>query len=69
VTLEQLARQGNARWLVDAGIWANIETELVKSYDTMYDAMENVTGIPDAQKLSHKIFDDVSEILTRLKLF
>jgi hypothetical protein len=35
VSVEQLARTGRARWLVDEGIWANIEKQTVVSYDKL----------------------------------
>ena len=35
LTLEQLARQGKARPLVDDGTWARIEKEVAKSYDLL----------------------------------
>jgi len=35
VSVEQLARSGRARWLVDTGVWANIERQAVLSYDDM----------------------------------
>lgn len=33
ISAEQLARNGRARWLVDEGVWARIEREVVASYD------------------------------------
>lgn len=40
VTLEQLARQGKARTLVEQGTWTRIETEIVKSYDASVAALD-----------------------------
>lgn len=33
VTIEQLARQGRGKWMVDDGTWARIERAVVASYD------------------------------------
>ena len=35
VSAEQLARSGRARWLVDTGVWANIEHQTVLSFDAL----------------------------------
>lgn len=69
VTLEQLARQGRARWLVDNGTWAKIETEVVKSYDVLYETIDNAPSIPDGGALGRMILEDVSHVFSKLELF
>ena len=39
--LHQLARQGAASWLVDAGVWTTIERQMAESYDTIAAAIED----------------------------
>jgi hypothetical protein len=37
---DELARKGRAKWLVDAGIWQNIERETVTSYEAIERKLE-----------------------------
>jgi len=40
ISAEQLARSGRARWLVDTGVWANIERQTVISYEDLVQKLE-----------------------------
>jgi hypothetical protein len=68
VTLEQLARQGKARWLVDDGTWAAIEREVVCSYDAFYTAVEEEAdeGLRSATALSAAALEELGVTLARL---
>ena len=67
VTLEQLARQGKARWLVDDGTWAKIEREVVCSYDALAATMcDGAGGMPVADALVGETVEDLGVMLGRL---
>lgn len=67
VTLEQLARQGRAKWLVDEGVWAKIEHEVVRSYDSFQLAVEDSSGgLQLSSKLSVATVEELGVILSRL---
>ena len=70
VPLEQLARQGKASWLVDEGIWARIEREIVVSYDTLDEELRGggVDALPAAAALVNGSFDELATMLSSLKL-
>lgn len=67
VSAEQLARQGQAKWLVDNGTWARIETAIVAAYDHLDRDTDPV--LIDAGKLVDATGDELHAMLTRLKLF
>lgn len=67
VTLEQLARQGAAKWLVDCGGWARIECAVVASYDDIVSEAEACTW-NDATGLIDASFDELHELLHRMGL-
>jgi hypothetical protein len=41
ICVEQLARSGRAKWLVDQGHWSLIEKEVVLSYDAVEESLQN----------------------------
>ena len=61
VSVEQLARSGRARWLVDEGVWANIEHQAVVSYDDMVLKM----GEARLTRAQTVVMDDVMDNLHR----
>jgi hypothetical protein len=68
VSLEQHARQGKARWLVDNGDWNRIETEMVRSYDVMSSALEGAElhatdMLPTAATLVRASVDEMGALL------
>lgn len=68
VSLEQLARQGKARWLVDDGTWAAIEREVVRSYDACREAVEEEAGggLRSSAALSAAALEELEATLARL---
>ena len=76
ITLEQLARQGRARWLVDDGTWAAIEKAMCASYDelvSMADATDtklgksNTGGVArNTQVLLDSVHDTLADTLSKL---
>ena len=68
VTLEQLARQGKARWLVDDGTWAAIESEVACSYDAFHAAVQEGRddGLPWASALSAASVEELGTVLAKL---
>lgn len=69
ISVEQLARSGRARWLVDEGIWANIETEVVKSYDYIENTLTNQRLTRAQTKLLDKAVDEIHTVLNKIQLF
>lgn len=68
VTLEQLARAGRARSLVDDGTWSRIETSIVRSWDAAADALGDVGLMPESRRLVDATCDEVADLLGRLGL-
>jgi hypothetical protein len=68
VSLEQLARQGKARWLVDDGTWASIEREVVCSYEACQTAVDEGAdgGLRSASALSIAALEELGATLARL---
>lgn len=58
LTLEQLARQGRARWLVDGGQWARIEAGMVAACDAFLD-----TSLPGPASPADALYQTVLEDL------
>jgi hypothetical protein len=54
ISAEQLARAGRAKWLVDTGVWANIERQTIISYEDLVQKLEETrltraqTGVLEA---------------------
>jgi len=70
LTLEQLARQGRARWLVDEGVWGRIEREIVRSFDSVRERTESTAvATPGTESLTRAALDGLEEILGRLGVF
>ena len=68
VSLEQLARQGKARWLVDNGTWASIEREVVCSYEACQTTVDEGAdeGLRSASELSKAAVEELGATLARL---
>jgi len=69
VTLEQLARQGRAKPLVDDGTWARIERAIVNSYDTTSVALDGAPALAGAAKLTNYTLDELACVLERLGVY
>jgi len=68
VTLEQLARQGRARWLVDDGTWTRIERAVVCSYDDAHAALVagGTPALPGAVELVESSMEELNNMLDTL---
>ena len=68
VDLEELARRGRASWLVDEGAWANVEREIVESYDAMEKRLEAERATRAHAKTLSNATEAVRETLERMGL-
>ena len=70
VPIEQLARQGKAKDLVDDGTWARIETAVVRSYDDLHTTLidNSPPQLPAAQRLVLATEDELSCLLASIGL-
>jgi hypothetical protein len=71
ISVEQYARQHSQRWMVDDGTWANIEREVIVSYEDMAEKLtkgltKRVTRAE--QRLINKTVDDLHEFLQKIKI-
>tara|TARA_X000001036_G_scaffold24790_1_gene20689 strand:+ start:9326 stop:9946 length:621 start_codon:yes stop_codon:yes gene_type:complete len=73
VPLEQMARQGRAKWLVDDGTWARIEAEMVGSYDSLSkrldDHLEPYELLPAASELVACTCDELHAMLQSMRVW
>ena len=68
VSIEQLARQGRARWMVDDGTWARIEAAVVTSYDTAHATLDDAETLPAARELLEGSMEELQSLLCTLGL-
>lgn len=68
VDLESLARGGRASWLVDEGAWANVEREIVESYDALEERLEKERATRAHAKVLARATDAVRETLEKMGL-
>jgi hypothetical protein len=69
VSVEQLARSGRAKWLVDSGVWCNIEKEIVESYDQVEKTLSNQRLTRAQTKIIEESADQIHELLVKIKIF
>jgi len=70
VSIDQMARQGRAKWLVDDGTWARISAAVVDAYDATRDALEaeEENLMPDAARLVAATTEEMNLMLEKLGL-
>lgn len=71
ITLEQFARSGAAKTLVDDGTWARIEGSIVQTWDAMKEEFEtdNLLHVhPDTQKLMSNTVEEIDDLMLRIGL-
>ena len=70
VSIDQMARQGRAKWLVDDGVWARISAAVVDAYDATRDALEaeEENLMPDAARLVAATTEEMNLMLEKLGL-
>ena len=69
VSIEQLARQGRARWLVDRGDWTRIESTVVAAFDHCDAELRGSgieTALPAAARLVDGTLDELHAALNAL---
>lgn len=68
VEIEQLARQGKAKWLIDNGDWARIERAVVASYDHAVDELDllGADTLPAARRMIAGTTEELGGILAAL---
>lgn len=69
VTLEQLARQGRAKPLVNDGTWARIERAIVNSYDAIDETLNEQTALAGAAELTAHTLEELTSVLARLGVY
>lgn len=69
VTLEQLARQGKARWLVDNGTWARIERAVVASFDDAEAVLRDAPALAPCVEMVELTLDETHAMLERLGVY
>ena len=67
--LEQFARQGRARSLVDDGTWARIEGALVNAYDATNHQLSEADMLPRAAELAERTMMELGSVLDRLGVY
>ena len=73
VTIEQLARQGAARWMITNGDWYRIERAVVESYDQAAtwlrdEALRTDERLPGAQRVIEGSVEELGSMLNSLGL-
>ena len=67
ISIEELARRGKGKWLVDDGLWANIECEIVKSFDVMQTTVDSSTsGLRSSHALGAAAVEELGAMLSQL---
>jgi hypothetical protein len=68
VSIEQLARQGRGKWMVDDGTWSRIERAVIASYEAARsDLVDGKTdALPAATELIEASMDELSGMLDTL---
>ena len=69
VTLEQLARQGKARALVDDGTWARVQRAVVASYEAANARLDAADVLTGAGELISSTSDELSALLDKLGVY
>lgn len=67
--LEALARSGRGKWLVDEGVWENIEKEIVLSYENIEKTLEEQTVTRQYSKALQKATEAIRQTLEDVKVF
>jgi hypothetical protein len=68
VSVEQLARSGRASWLVDTGVWANIERQVVLSYDDLAHALGEARLTRAQTAVLDESVDKLHRILEKIQI-
>ena len=68
ISVEQLARAGRARWLVDEGVWANIERQVVVSFDALAADLSEARLTRAQTSLMDAAVENLNVVLSKLKI-
>jgi hypothetical protein len=66
--IEALARKGRASWLIDEGVWENIQTEIVESYEAIERRLENERMTRAHAKELKRATEAVRDVLEKMSL-
>lgn len=69
ISVEQLARTGRAKWLVEKGVWARIEKETVASYDAVETRLNSQRLTRAHTKALEVALDNLHTTMETIKLF
>lgn len=69
LSVEDMARRGKAKWLVDDGIWVNIEKEAVLSFESVEETLRAQRHTRAQQKALGEALDEIHTTLETLKIF
>jgi hypothetical protein len=64
VSIEQMARQGRGRWMLEDGTWPRIETAIVASFDELQSC--EVKALPAAQEVITESIEELHILLGNL---
>jgi hypothetical protein len=68
ISVEQLARSGRAKRLVDDGTWANVEKEVVVSYDALSSRASESRLTRKQSILLEETIDRLHDVLEKIKI-
>lgn len=71
ISLSQLASQGRAKWLVDNGDWTRIETEVVRSHETIEYNLCSAgveAALPSACRLVEATIEELTQLLVAINV-
>ena len=68
VSVEQLARSGSAKWMVDEGVWAKIEKETVLSFDALEETLRDQRLTRAHEKTLDSALDKIRTTLEKIQI-
>jgi hypothetical protein len=68
ISVEQLARTGRARWMVDEGLWAHVEKETVISFDHISENLTRARMTRAQAALVDKVVESLHDTLEQIKI-
>lgn len=64
VSVEQMARQGRAKWMLEDGTWSRIQGAVVESFDALQS--RNFDGLAAAEEVAAESIEELQRMLDRL---
>ena len=69
ISVDQLARSGKAKWLVDEGVWDKIKTHIVDSYEQIENKLSQERLTRNQSKILEHSLDDLHGVLNKIRIF